>query len=91
MKKESVSVTVDAEKFRALNFYLGKRGVNLERELVDAVNKLYEKCVPAPTREYIESLCDPQAEPAARPRPRSIAQHNNADNHREEDGTNGRS
>ncbi len=88
MKKESVSVTVDAEKLRALNYYLGKRGVNLERELVDAINKLYEKCVPAPTREYIESLCDLQSEPAARPRSRRNAQPNDDDKPREEEEIN---
>lgn len=89
MKKESISVTVDAEKFRALNYYLGKRGIDLEKELENAVNKLYEKNVPAPTREYIESLCDPQAEPAARPRSRRAAQPNDDDKPREEEEING--
>lgn len=70
MKKETISVSVDTEKIRVLNFYLGKRSGNIERELLDAFNKLYEKNVPAPTREYIDSLCETQIQPPARPRPK---------------------
>lgn len=61
MKKMTVSVQVDAERLRAIQFYAGKKESSLEAELDDFVSKLYEKYVPAPTREYIESLCEPES------------------------------
>ena len=52
MRKITVSVQVDAEKLRAIQFYVGRKNSSME----DCVNKIYEKYVPAQTREYIESI-----------------------------------
>lgn len=65
MRKMTVSVQVDAEKLRAIQFYTGRKDTSMEAELEDCVNKIYEKYVPAQTREYIESI----AAPARAPRP----------------------
>ena len=65
MRKMTVSVQVDAEKLRAIQFYVGRKNSTVEAELEDCVNKIYEKYVPAQTREYIESI----AAPARPPRP----------------------
>lgn len=59
MRKVTVSVQVDAEKLRAIQFYAGRKNVTMESELEDAINKIYEKYVPAQTREYIESMAAP--------------------------------
>ena len=56
MRKITVSVQVDAEKLRAIQFYVGRKNSTVEAELEDCVNKIYEKYVPAQTREYIESI-----------------------------------
>ena len=56
MRKVTVSVQVDAEKLRAIQFYTGRKDSTVEAELEGCVEKLYEKYVPAPTREYIESM-----------------------------------
>lgn len=56
MRKITVSVQVDAEKLRAIQFYVGRKNSSMEAELEDCVNKIYEKYVPAQTREYIESI-----------------------------------
>ena len=56
MRKVTVSVQVDAEKLRAIQFYTGRKQSSMEAELEDCVNKIYEKYVPAQTREYIESI-----------------------------------
>ena len=64
MKKTSISIDMEAEKLRALRFYTEKKETTLEME--DFLAKLYEKYVPAQTREYIESM----EEPAEPPRPR---------------------
>lgn len=65
MRKVTISIQVDAEKLRAIQFYVGKKDSTLESELEDCIAKIYEKFVPAQTREYIESI----AAPARAPRP----------------------
>lgn len=59
MKKTSISIDMEAEKLRALRFYTEKKETTLETELEDFLAKLYEKYVPAQTREYIESMEEP--------------------------------
>ena len=56
MRRITVSVQVDAEKLRAIQFYAGRKDSSLEAELEDCVKKVYEKYVPLQTREYIESM-----------------------------------
>ena len=55
MKKATISVAVEQEKLRAIQFYMGKSGTSLEAELDDFMARLYKKYVPSQTREYIES------------------------------------
>lgn len=69
MKKTTVSVQFDQEKTKALQFYTGKKGSVLDKELEEYLQRLYEKTVPAQTREYIESMAEPEEAP--RPRPAS--------------------
>ena len=59
MRKVTISVQVDAEKLRAIQFYVGRKNSTVEAELEDCVNKIYEKYVPVQTREYIESIAAP--------------------------------
>ena len=56
MRKVTVSVQVDAEKLRAIQFYAGRKDSTVESELEGCIEKLYEKYVPGPTREYIEGM-----------------------------------
>ncbi len=67
MKQGNLEVSFDEEKLAALRRYMGRKDLNLEAELADALAKLYEKYVPAPVREYIDETDVPA--PAA-PRPR---------------------
>jgi hypothetical protein len=55
MKKASVQVSFDAEKLGAIKQFMGKKDSELQTELDDVMQKLYEKYVPAPVREYIDS------------------------------------
>ena len=64
MKKATVTVTFDDEKLGALEFSLRKEHSSVQEHLEDALNALYEKTVPEPLREYLDS----RAAPAARPR-----------------------
>ena len=67
MKKATVTISFDQEKLKAIQVYAGKTGTSLESELDAFMEKLYKKYVPSQTREYIESM----AEPEEQPRPRS--------------------
>lgn len=67
MKKGTVTIGFEQEKLRAVQFYIGKKDSSLESELDDFMQKLYEKYVPSQTREYIESMAEPEEKPKARP------------------------
>ncbi|MBU5426934.1 hypothetical protein KQI41_10975 [Tissierella pigra] len=54
MKKDIVKLSFNAEKLRAINLYMEKKELDLEDELIDQLQKLYEKYVPANVREYID-------------------------------------
>ena len=54
MKNATLTVTFNAEKLDALVFHMGKKEADLQEELNDTVQRLYEKYVPQTTREYID-------------------------------------
>jgi hypothetical protein len=58
MKKESITIQMDGEKLRAVKRYMEKKDADLEQELGDSLQKLYEKYVPSSVREYIDEGCD---------------------------------
>lgn len=68
MKQDTVSVSGDAEKLRAVKRYMGKKEADLEQELVAQPQRLYEKYVPANVRECIDENLKV---PAPVPQPRS--------------------
>lgn len=70
MKKATITVQFEQEKLRALEFYISKKDSTLEAELDDFMAKLYEKHVPAQTREYIESMEGRDERPPRQTRPR---------------------
>jgi len=64
MKKATLQISFDSEKLGALKQYMAKKEASIETELDDVMQKLYEKHVPAPVREYIESRTEePEAVP----------------------------
>ena len=68
MKNATVQITYSSEKLAAIRQYLGKKDVEMNAELGDALTKLYEKHVPREVREYLESRESDQAE-----KPRRLA------------------
>ena len=77
MKKTTISVAVEQEKLRAIQFYMGKSETSLEAELGEFMAKLYKRYVPSQTRESIESMDDP--EDRSRPRPNRITKSTGPD------------
>ena len=68
MKNTTLNVTFNTEKLDALVFHMGKKEADLQGELNDTIQKLYEKCVPQATREYIEDKITREAQAKERPR-----------------------
>ena len=54
MNKTTVRISFEAEKLRAIHQYM-KDETELQAELDTLLQALYEKHVPAPVREHIES------------------------------------
>lgn len=83
MKKAAVTISFEQERLKAIQFYAAKKESSLEAELDDFMQKLYEKYVPAQTREYIESMAE--LEEKSRPsRPSRAAQPSVRDGGRSE-------
>ncbi len=55
MKNTTIKFDYSEEKLLALNSYLEKKDTDLDTELVEVVDKLYEKFVPSQVREFIET------------------------------------
>lgn len=49
-----ITVEFDADKYKALQKFAGKKDLDIEKELTDTLDKFYQKIVPAPVREFIE-------------------------------------
>ena len=68
MRNTTINVSFNTEKLDALKFHMEKRDTDLQGELNDTVQKLYEKYVPQATREYLDDKIS--REPKVRERPR---------------------
>ena len=63
MKKVNITLTFDDDKLDALEFSLRKEHSSVQEHLEDALNALYEKTVPEPLREYLDSKTAPAPKP----------------------------
>lgn len=54
MKNATLTMTFSAERLDALTFHMGKKDADLQAELGEFLQKLYEKYVPQATREYLD-------------------------------------
>ena len=68
MKNTTLTLSFNTEKLDALTFHMGKKDADLQGELNDTIQKLYEKYVPQATREYIDDKVSRDAEAKDRPR-----------------------
>lgn len=71
MKKESITVQMEAEKLRAVKRYMEKKDADLEQELCDQLQRLYEKFVPANVREYIDESAENTTAPSKKQKEKS--------------------
>ena len=54
MKQVNLTITFDEEKLSALKRYMGKKELDLDREMTDALVSSKKKSGPAPVVEYID-------------------------------------
>lgn len=54
MKKTTLTMSFSTERLDALTYHMGKKEADLQEELRDYLQKLYEKYVPQATREYLD-------------------------------------
>lgn len=58
MKNTTVTLTFNTERLDALTYHMGKKDSDLNEELSDYLQKMYEKYVPQATREYLDDKVD---------------------------------
>lgn len=75
MKNTTLTMSFNTERLDALTYHMGKKEADLQEELKDYLQKLYEKYVPQATREYLDDRI--AREETARPS-RSNRQRNGA-------------
>lgn len=68
MKNTTIAVSFNTEKLDALTFHMEKKEADLQTELNETMQRLYEKYVPQATREYIDAKVTRGPVPRERPR-----------------------
>ena len=71
--KEKVAIEFDDEKLRALDMVLKKEHNSVQQHLSKTLDELYEKKVPEPVREFIDSKTAAKVKRPARPAPKSAS------------------
>ena len=69
MKKAAITLAFDEDKLSALEFSLKKEGSSVQARLEQTLGQLYERTVPAPVREYLDSRAAPPPRPRRPARP----------------------
>lgn len=63
MSKVNITLTIDEERLNALEFSLKKENSSVQAKMDEALRQLYEKTVPEPLREYLDSKTASSAKP----------------------------
>lgn len=63
MKKDTITISLDAEKLRAIKKYMEKKEADLQNDMAEQLHRLYEKYVPANVREYIDEREEEEVRP----------------------------
>ena len=68
MKKTELTVSMEAGRLGALRYFLAVKSKRTpQQELQRALEELYETCVPAETRAYLDARCRPERDRRRRP------------------------
>jgi len=72
MKKDTIVISLEAEKLRAIKKNMEKKEADLQAEMAEQLQKLYEKYVPANVREYIDEREDEEIKPEKPKKPTKV-------------------
>ena len=68
MEKTELTVSMEAGRLDALRYFLAVKSKRTpQQELQRALEELYETCVPAETRAYLDARCRPDSGRRRRP------------------------
>lgn len=73
MKKVNITLVFDDEKLDALEFSLRKENTSVQAKMDEALRQLYEKTVPEPVREYLDSKAMPAPKVKRQQKPKPAA------------------
>ena len=89
MEQVDLTVSIDSVRLDALQFYLSKKeNTTLQTVLEKMLVEMYEKYVPAETRQYLDSKIMPTAVPKTRAK-RQATKNQTTQNSNSEEVTNG--
>lgn len=63
MKSVKISIIFDSEKVSGIRMFIPSDSPSIEEQLLEQLEKMYAKIVPAPVRQYIESRDEVPDEP----------------------------
>lgn len=78
MKKVNVTISFEDEKLDALQFFMDKENSSPQKELEEALTKIYERYVPDQMREYLDSRSSSAAKDKVKRTSRSAASKRSA-------------
>ena len=67
MNKTELTLTMEAEKMEALNFWLRKENTTAQKKMNEALAMQYEQTVPEAVREYLDRRSAPVRDRPRRP------------------------
>lgn len=66
MKKVSITVQYDEEKFSTIKICMEKKGLNINNEIVKFIDSLYTKQVPAQVRDFFNMKAESERKASAK-------------------------
>lgn len=73
MRNSNISVPFEEDKLEALKLFARKKEIDIETELSDAIQKLYEKHVPKDARELVEMMSSKDSPATSKPAKKPVA------------------
>lgn len=53
-KKETIQIKYDSDKLRAIKMQMAEKGLDFDKEMLDTINRLYDKYVPTALKKFID-------------------------------------
>ena len=67
MKKVSITIQYDEEKFSTIKICMEKKGLNINDEIIKFIDSLYTKQVPAQVRDFFNMKAESERRSSVKP------------------------